>query len=494
MEAVFLKLLNMSIVASWLILAVILLRFFLKKTPKWIMCVLWALVAVRLICPTSLESITSLIPSAEVIQEDILYSDEPSIATGVSYLNSMVNPVIKESLAPNPGDSMNPLQVWTTIAAYIWAAGVIILLCYAAISYFRLKRKVHTAVRLEENVWQSEHVSSPFILGIVRPHIYLPFHLDEEQKEYVVAHERAHLARRDHWWKLAAYLLVAVYWFNPLCWIAYCLLCKDIELACDEKVVKDFDLHHKKMYSQTLVSCSVNRHSVAVCPLAFGENDVKKRVRNVLSYKRPAFWILAASIVICVVIAVCFLTNPKSEQENQAESGLEKTEGEITAEKVPEDYTLEDALAEDLVIIADGDVMNGQEKWEAFVETTSKGEPASIKVVHYFTLGDKSLYDEAFYESIKDEYPQLFVFYLGYNGEKYTVAHYEGDQLYMKSYKYLMRYEGEPVPSATFSRYVRYVLIDDNTVTWDDIWRGLLSSQSNAAIDHTCIYDDLEYE
>ena len=177
MEAVFLKLLNMSIVASWLILAVILLRFFLKKTPKWIMCVLWALVAVRLICPTSLESITSLIPSAEVIQEDILYSDEPSIATGVSYLNSMVNPVIQESLAPNPGDSMNPLQVWTTIAAYIWAAGVIILLCYAAISYFRLKRKVHTAVRLEENVWQSEHVSSPFILGIVRPHIYLPFHL-----------------------------------------------------------------------------------------------------------------------------------------------------------------------------------------------------------------------------------------------------------------------------------------------------------------------------
>lgn len=493
MEAVFIKVLNMSMTASWLILAVILLRFLLKKAPKWIMCILWAFVAVRLICPISIESITSLIPSAEMIQEDIGYSENPAITTGVPFVNDTVNPIIQNSFAPDATASVNPMQIFIFAAAIVWAIGVTILIGYAMISYLRLQYKVSTAVRLKDDLWQSEAVDSPFILGIIRPQIYLPFQLEEEQQEYVVAHERAHLTRKDYLWKPLGFMILSVYWFNPLCWIAYWLLCKDIELACDEKVIKDFDLHSKKQYSQTLIACSTSRSSIAAYPLAFGETDVKKRIQNVLSYKKPAFWMILLSVLVCTVVAICFLTDPKSERKEQEAQDISMN-SEGWAEKVPDDYTLEDALEEDLVIIADGDVLNGQEKWTDFVEQTSKGKAASIKVVHYYTLGDKSHYDEAYYESIKDEYPQLYIMYLSYNGEQYTIAHYEGEQLYVEKYRYLMRYEGEAIPTATYTSYVRYVLIDDNTVTWDDIWRGMISSQLGDAIAHESVYTDVEYK
>lgn len=487
LETVFIKLLNMSLVAGWLILTVIALRFFFKKVPKWIMCVLWALVAVRLVFPFSIESMLSLIPSAEIIEEKIMYAAEPSIATGIPYLNNAVNPMIQESFSPVPWTSVNPLQIWMMIAANVWILGMIVLILYAFISYFRLRKKVSTAIRMEKNIWESEYVDSPFILGIIRPQIYLPIQMEEEQRKYVVAHEQAHLTRKDHWWKPLGYLILTIYWFQPLCWIAYWLFCKDVEIACDEKVIKDFDLHDKKLYSLALVSCSAVHRSIAACPLAFGETDVKNRIKNVLHYRKAAFWMIVIAFMICVVIAVCFLTDPKT-KENQIEDVVE----EIPIEKVADDYTLEDALAEDMVVMADGEAINGQEKWKQFYEATLNGKPANIKVVYYYTLGDASRYDPDYYESIKDEYPKLFVSYLYYDGSRYTLTSFSEEQQYMGTFSYLMRYEKEEDPKAFYSDRVKYVLVNDSTVTWSEIQWGMLSSQSGDYIEHEMVYAESE--
>ncbi len=313
MEAVFLKLLNMSISAGWLILAVVVFRILLKKAPKAIRCVLWTLVGIRLICPFSFESALSLIPSAETVSPNILFSQTPTIHTGIGSLNRAVNPVISESLAPAVGASVNPLQVITFVASIVWISGVLILLSYAAISYLHLRRRVSTAMCLRQNLWVCDQVASPFILGFVRPRIYLPSHMDEQQITHVIAHENAHIRRHDHWWKPVGFMLLAIYWFNPLIWLAYILLCRDIELACDEKVVKEMGTAEKKAYSEALLACSAPQRMIAACPLAFGEVGVKERIKNVLNYKKPAFWIIIAAVAACVVLAVCFLTNPKDD-------------------------------------------------------------------------------------------------------------------------------------------------------------------------------------
>lgn len=328
MESVFLKLLNMSIAAGWLILAVVILRLLLKKAPKSIRCVLWALAGIRLVCPFSFESLLSLVPSAETVSPDILYAQSPTIHSGIAMFNAYVNPVISESLAPAAGSGVSPIQAAAHIASVVWMAGMAALLLYAAISYFSLRRKVRTAVLLRDNVWQSENVASPFVLGIVRPRIYLPFYLSGEDAEHVVAHENAHIGRRDHWLKPVGFLLLTVYWFNPLIWLAYVLLCRDIELACDERVVKRMSADGKKAYSETLLMCSVPHRAVAACPLAFGEAGVKQRIRNVLNYKKPAFLVIAVALVSCLAVAVCFLTNPKDDAAltTYAQSGQKLSE------------------------------------------------------------------------------------------------------------------------------------------------------------------------
>ena len=310
MADVFLKIVNMSISASWLVLAVLVFRLVFKKAPKWIHVLLWGVVAVRLLCPFSIESALSLIPSAETISPEIMMSPEPTIHTGVPAINSVVNPIITETFAPEPVASANPLQIWIPVLAMIWGIGVALLLAYTAISYWRLHRKVRTAVLLRDNIFQSEVVSSPFVLGIIKPKIYLPFQIDGQNLEHVVSHEQAHIRRRDHWWKPLGFLLLTIHWFNPLMWLAYVLLCRDIELACDEKVVKELGKDQRADYSQALLACSVNRRMIAACPLAFGEVGVKERVKSVLNYKKPAFWVIVVSVIACAVVAVCFLTNP----------------------------------------------------------------------------------------------------------------------------------------------------------------------------------------
>ena len=313
MNELFLKIINMSISASWLVLAVLILRFVLKKAPKWINVLLWGIVAIRLICPFSFESTLSLIPSAETIPLNIGMDTTPTINSGISAINNAVNPIISQSNTPMAGASINPLQITIGIYEYIWIFGMIALALYTAISYWRLHRKVDTAVRYKDNIFQSENVSSPFVFGIIKPRIYLPFKMNGQDLEHVVAHEHAHIRRKDHWWKPFGFLLLTIHWFNPLMWMAYVLLCRDIELACDEKVIKELGNEQRGDYTQALVACSVNRRMIAACPLAFGEVSVKERVKSVMNYKKPAFWVIIISVIVCVGVAVCFLTNPKQD-------------------------------------------------------------------------------------------------------------------------------------------------------------------------------------
>ena len=315
MSEFFLTIVNMSISASWIVLAVLLLRLLLKKAPKWITVLLWGIVAVRLVCPFTIESVMSLIPSAETISPEIMIDATPEINSGIPILNNTINPVIGESFAPDPTTSANPLQILIPFLAIVWLVGITVMLLYTAISYFKVKRKIGTAVLLCDNIFQSENVVSPFVLGIIKPKIYLPFNMNEQDMSHVIAHEQAHIRRKDHWWKPFGFLLLALYWFNPFMWIGYALLCRDIELACDEKVVKEFNNEQKADYSQALLTCSVNRRIIAACPLAFGEVGVKNRVKSVLNYKKPAFWIVLVAIVASIVVAVCFLTNPKEDTE-----------------------------------------------------------------------------------------------------------------------------------------------------------------------------------
>lgn len=315
MNELFLKIINMSISASWLILAVLILRLVLKKAPKWVNVLLWGIVAVRLICPLSFESALSLIPSSETIPLDIEMAAKPTIDSGVPAINSVVNPVLSSFAPPQHVlTSANPLQIWIPILNIIWLIGVGALLLYTAVSYWRLCRKVDTAVRYKGNIFQSENVSSPFVLGIIKPRIYLPFNMNGQDLEHVAAHEQAHIRRKDHWWKPLGFLLLTIHWFNPLMWLAYVLLCRDIELACDEKVIKELGNEQGADYMQALVACSVNRRMIAACPLAFGEVGVKERVKSVMNYKKPAFWVIIIAVIICVGVAACFLTNPKQDR------------------------------------------------------------------------------------------------------------------------------------------------------------------------------------
>ena len=361
MAAVFLKLLNLSISASWLVLAVLALRLISKRSPKWMNVLLWGIVALRLVLPFSIESALSLIPSAETVSPAVVQFDPaPTITSGVSVIDNAVNPSLSEHFSAVPTASVNPLYVWTEIAGWVWLIGLGAMLLYALASYLRLRRRVSVSLPIQDNIYLCDAISSPFILGVVKPHIYLPSGLDEVQRQNVLSHERAHLARCDHWWKPLGFALLAVYWFNPVLWLAYTLLCRDIELACDERVIRTMDESAVKTYSTVLLACSMPRKAVITCPLAFGEVGVKERVKNALHYKKPAFWVVAASVAVCVVVAVCFLTSPPTdtdaaglvgfhrEQVTYADvtdaSGAQPSNVQLTAEETDAVYALLDAL------------------------------------------------------------------------------------------------------------------------------------------------------
>ena len=405
MSTVFLKILNMSITASWLILAVVLVRLLLKKAPKWIPCLLWGLVAIRLVCPFSFGSIFSLIPSSETIPANITVQQEPAINSGITIVNDVINPVIAESFTPAPTDSVNPLQIIIPVAAIVWVSGIVIMLAYALISYIKLKKTVSVCVPVGERNLSCDEVKAPFILGVFRPVIYVPSSMTGETLDLVIRHEAAHLQRHDHWWKPLGYLLLAIYWFNPLCWIAYILLSRDIEMACDEKVIRDMDKDEMAAYSQALLDCSFPRRRIAACPLAFGEVGVKERVKGVLNYKKPAFWIILIAIIACIVLAVCLMTDPKnsfminrSEVETVSYFNTfigDDCQGELNAAQIDEMVDRFSAVSKVkrssqyegmtpgyqlCVLLKDGSYLyaNGYHATDDMVEIISKGERYSV--------------------------------------------------------------------------------------------------------------------
>lgn len=368
MSGVFLRVVNMSISASWIVMAVLLLRLLLKKAPRWIAVLLWGVVAVRLICPFSIESMLSLIPSAETISK-APDAASPHFESGFAVIDDPVNEYLSEHyfevVVPpleGPESVTPPLEVpgepesvmppstpikgeakpagyfvdVTTVLAIVWIVGIAMLLAYTVISYLRVKRRISTAVRLRDNIFQSENVVSPFVLGIVKPKVYLPFNIGGQDIDYVIAHEYAHIRRKDHWWKPFGFLVLALHWFNPFMWLGYVLLCRDIELACDEKVVKELDAAQKADYSQALLTCSVNRRVIAACPLAFGEVGVKNRVKSVLNYKKPAFWLIVVAILASVAAAVCFLTNPVSSDDDTLNGDDSQNDEIITIQLIDE--------------------------------------------------------------------------------------------------------------------------------------------------------------
>ena len=344
MRDVFLEVVGRSMAAGWLVLAVAVLRLVLKRAPKAVAMLLWGMVALRLLCPVSIESRFSLIPEGQTAPWGLTEAGlEWSAGTGLSPGNGAGN-AAGEADASGAGkglagtednligkgelsaegrftaaDSAPWGEDWNIIdtLSVIWMLGVLAMGVYAGVAYLRLRKLVSTAVLLRDNIFQSERVASPFVLGLVRPRIYIPFRIEEKNLVHVVMHEQMHILRRDYWWKPFGFLLLAVYWFHPLMWLAYVLLCRDIELACDERSIMGLDEGQRADYSQALLDCSVNRRSIAACPLAFGEAGVKTRVKSILRYRKPALWIVVLAVAACIVVAVCLLTDPVRDSDQR---------------------------------------------------------------------------------------------------------------------------------------------------------------------------------
>ncbi|MBR4099686.1 MAG: M56 family metallopeptidase [Clostridia bacterium] len=311
MADIFLKVVNMSISAGWIVLAVLLLRILLKKAPKWINVFLWGIVGARLVFPFSIESVMSLIPSAETISM-VPDAPRPHFESGVTIVDNQVNDYLQGYYFEGVSRPTGHFLDITTILAIAWLIGIAVLLIYTAISYLRLRKRVKTAVLYKDNIFQSENVASPFVLGIISPKIYLPFNMSGQDIEHVIAHEQSHIYRKDYLWKPLGFFILSIHWFNPLVWLGYVILCRDIELACDERVIKELDTEQKADYSAALLSLSINRRMIAACPIAFGEVGVKNRIKAVLNYKKPAFWLIAVAVILSIIAGVCFLTNPKT--------------------------------------------------------------------------------------------------------------------------------------------------------------------------------------
>ena len=319
MDNLFIDFLNTSITASYIIIAVILVRAIFKKIPRKFVCILWAIAGLRLVMPFSIESAFSLIPSAQTFEPITGNNPGLQINSGVSVIDMPVNEYLGDRYAEGITVPANLKDTMASVAAVIWLIGIAAILFYGIISYLKLKKTVSTAVLLKENIMQSESVVSPFILGVFKPKIYIPFGMDEGTQSYVVSHEAAHIKRRDHWIKPIGFLILAVYWFNPLVWAAYTMLCRDIEIACDEKVISLMNGEERKEYASALLDCAVNRRRIAACPLAFGEVGIKERVKGVMSYKKPAFWVIIIAVIACIVASLCFLTNPKNDLYDESE-------------------------------------------------------------------------------------------------------------------------------------------------------------------------------
>ena len=312
MSLLFTQIFNMSVSASYIVLAVLLLRLALKKAPKWLSLLLWAVVGLRLICPFTFESVWSLIPRLGQIHPVVALDQHAPQYTEYSGLNMLVTRLNEDLLARPEYDRLMLLQRLIPVFAVLWLAGILALTAYSIISCLKVRRNVLTAVRCQVTVYQSENVRSPFVFGLIKPKIYLPFQIGERSMTSVIAHEQAHIQRLDHLWKPLGFFLLTLHWFNPLIWLSYVLFCRDLELACDERVIRNLDRDARADYAAALLSSSVSKPKIAACPLAFGEVGVQKRIKAALSYRKPVLWVTAVALAVCLVAAVCFFTEPVS--------------------------------------------------------------------------------------------------------------------------------------------------------------------------------------
>jgi beta-lactamase regulating signal transducer with metallopeptidase domain len=309
MSEIFLSVLNMSLTASYVIIFVILIRLLLKKAPKVISYALWGVVAFRLLIPFSFESMFSLMPrntNAVPIPQDIIYQQSPQINSGIGVVDSLVNNSLP---APTIGASVNPLQIYVEIGAYIWVLGIIALLVYSLVSILILKRQLKSAQLIDQNIFEARNLKTPFVLGLIKPKIYLPVGLNATERSYILLHEQTHIHRKDHIIKVLAFLILSVHWFNPLVWIAFMLMSKDMELSCDERVLKEMDEDIKKPYANSLLLLATGRHIINGSPLAFGEGNVGGRIKNVLNFKKPTAWLIVVSVALVVVLSIGLASN-----------------------------------------------------------------------------------------------------------------------------------------------------------------------------------------
>ena len=564
MNELFLKILNMSISASWLILAVLLCRFILKKAPKYFRILLWGIVGIRLLCPYSMESVLSIIPSRQTIPDSILYESGYEIQTGISPVDEQVNKYLDEHYSESSFVTTDYGKHVINILASIWMIGAALICLHTAVSYWKLHKKVSMSVKFRENIFQNETVDFPFILGIFKPKIIIPFKIDAQNLEYVIAHEQAHIQRKDNWWKPIGFLILTVYWFHPLIWLSYLLFCRDIELACDERVIRKLKNGQKADYADALLECSIGQQKIAaVCPFAFGKNSVKERIKNILCYKKPAYGILMMSAATCMTMAVCFLTDPAAAEQMDVMKPAEINRTgvfdsylyitvhgkhyryeqiDMDTERVTKDQLLEtftehaDPLHIDWkvysvkeypdhsvvlalagtdyknlyqyspskrsdpnalqkakdhgnVVIEDGNVTCGQQIWKDFVQDAQEGKKVSVMVSHYYTLDPDSC-SEQYYEVYQEDYPVIYHQKLTYDGNRYTLSWKEGSEDYVKNFQYLMHYTVDaPEKKDSYNSFSRYVLTNDDTVTWEDLWKGMISSQISDYVEHTVILD-----
>ena len=326
MVNLFFEVLNLSYTASWIVIAVILIRVVFTKAPKWAKCFLWSILGFKLLFPfVDIKSAFSIIPTSKLLGVNEL-SNIPYIETGVKMVDAEVYNYIADNIDNSVVNDYVASENLLVVLAIIWLVGIAVMLVYAGVSYIKLNIRVVSSVRCKENIYTCDNIDTPFVLGIVKPKIYLPAGLTEIQIESVVKHEKAHIKRCDQLWKPLGFMLLCVHWFNPLMWGAFALLCRDVELACDEKVIKEMSLEDKKIYTETLLDCSMHRRLVMACPLAFGEIGVKQRVKSIVNYKKPTFWIVIITVVAILVSSVCLITNPqKLELNSELESFVNKS-------------------------------------------------------------------------------------------------------------------------------------------------------------------------
>lgn len=319
MTEFFRTVLNMSITGAYIAAAIIILRIAMKKLPKKYSYLLWAILGIRLLCPFSFSSAVSifnvLVPEKpaitsgqmEFIPNDIEYAAEPRITVSVSPVNNAIN----EQLPPaQPSVSANPMQIAMAVGAYIWAFGTLAMAVYTAVSYTSVRKKVRNAKLSDGNVYTCESIETPFVFGLIKPRIYLPENISAEDRPYIIAHEQTHIDRKDYIVKLIAMAALCIHWFNPMVWLSYRLMTKDMELSCDEKALGSFDSDVKKAYANALLNISLKQNRLSLGGvLSFGESNIKSRIKGVLGAKKPKVIAIVSAVIAVVAAAVCLLTN-----------------------------------------------------------------------------------------------------------------------------------------------------------------------------------------